>query len=106
LSTSRWKKYYNKHPWYKFLKWARRRCNDSKTLSWSWYGGKGVKCLLTIDDVKKLWVRDDADNLLRPSLDRIDSDGNYVFENCRFIELTENVSGQMILREIERQIRR
>ena len=48
--------------------------------------------MLTLKQVRKLWFRDKAHTMQRPSLDRINSDGNYTFNNCRFIELRENIS--------------
>lgn len=46
---------------------------------------------MTKDEVKTLWFRDKAHKLNLPSIDRIDPNGHYVFGNCRFIELSENV---------------
>ena len=37
-----------------------------------------------------LWLRDEAANMKKPSIDRKDKDGHYVFGNCRFIELSNN----------------
>lgn len=78
-------------PWYRFLHWARNRCRYPSSKMYHRYGGRGIKCLLTHQEVKILWERDKASKLKRPSLDRIDPDKNYEFENCRFIELEENI---------------
>lgn len=41
--------------------------------------------------MKWLWVRDNAFDLIKPSLDRINSKENYSYDNCRFIELSKNI---------------
>ncbi len=37
-----------------------------------------------------LYYRDGADKMKKPSIDRIDNNGDYTYENCRFIEMAEN----------------
>lgn len=86
------RRYYKIRPWLRFYKHIERRCNSVKHISYPDYGGRGIKNLLTKEDVKILWFLDEAYDLKRPSIDRIDSDGNYTIENCRFIELSENLS--------------
>lgn len=85
-------KYKKSHPWYMTLCAIRQRCNYKKNCNYQYYGGKGVKCLLTIKDIKSLWRRDKAFNLKKPSIDRINSKGDYTLTNCRFIEHSENIS--------------
>lgn len=68
------------------------RCYNQKSLNFKHYGGKGIKNLLTLDQLIVLWKRDRANDQIRPSIDRIDSDKHYCLENCRFIELSENIS--------------
>ena len=77
--------------YYRCLRMARRRCKDVAHRCWPWYGGRGIRCLLTSDEAKLLWARDNGAALRRPSLDRKDSDGDYTFENCRYIELLLNI---------------
>lgn len=79
-----------KHPWYGHLSWARQRCNNPRKHNYSAYGGRGIKCFLTQEDIKILWFRDKAFLLKHPSLDRKDADGNYCLSNCRFIEHGQN----------------
>lgn len=64
------------------------------------YGGKGIECRLTHQEVKRLWERDEAWKLDRPSLDRVDPAKHYTFENCRFIELEENISRGSVARSV------
>ena len=82
-------------PWRKFYNSARERCNYPRVPSYKYYGAKGIKFLLTMEQLKELWHRDNAVSLEKPSLDRINPEGNYVFENCRFIEWLENIRRQV-----------
>ena len=94
----RWKAWNRKNPWTKYLKYARRRCTDPNHKSFPSYGGRGIICYLTIADVRKLWLRDKAYEMKRPSLDRRDVDANYTYENCRFMEYELNAGSRDFLR--------
>ena len=83
-------KHYGK-PWYICLRNIKQRCNNPKNPDYKWYGKKGIKCLLNISQIHYIWLRDRAWLLDKPSIDREDNDGHYEFDNCRFIELSENV---------------
>lgn len=66
------------------------RCDNPNSPKYKFYGEKGIKNFLDAKDVIFLWNRDNADLLKRASIDRIDSNGNYTLENCRFIEFYDN----------------
>lgn len=83
-------KYRKNSPWLRVLHDAKNRCNSKKNPRYYRYGGRGVRVLLTKEDIKYLWFKDKAFLLNRPSIDRIDNDGNYSLENCRFVELSYN----------------
>ena len=85
------KEYKKLHPWYSHYVSAQQRCNNPHNDSYKFYGAKGIKMLMIPNDLKYLWFRDKAYLLKQVSIDRKDSNGNYILENCRFIELIENV---------------
>ena len=84
--------YRKNNPWYASYCAARLRCNNPKQTGYEYYGGRGIKMLLSVGDVKFLWLRDRASEMKRPSIDRIDPDDHYSLENSRFIELFDNIS--------------
>lgn len=45
---------------------------------------------LTPDDLKMMWHRDKAAEMVNPSIDRINTTGHYTIENCKYIEMKEN----------------
>ena len=51
----------------------------------------GRKCTLTKEEIAHLWVRDRAYRMKQPTLDRIDTHGDYTYENCRFLERSDNL---------------
>jgi hypothetical protein len=51
---------------------------------------ENIKFLMTKEDFKYLWERDNASNMKRPSIDRINPKDHYRTDNCRFVELHEN----------------
>lgn len=71
----------------------RQRCENPNRAAYKLYGGKGVSVCDEWKDYQKFkaWAEANgyADNL---SIDRIDSNGNYCPENCRWITLSENVA--------------
>jgi hypothetical protein len=77
------KKYLKKSPWAKYKYYITTRC-----FFHPYYNGekRKIKNLITIQELKELWFRDKPWLLKRPSLDRINGNGHYVKENCRFIE--------------------
>ena len=81
----------NTKPWSSSYRKAKERCNDKNSNIYHRYGGRGIKFLLTREEIRDLWFRDKAHNLKKPSIDRIDNDGDYEYNNCRFIELSENI---------------
>lgn len=81
------------------LRDARRRCESNPL-----YVIKGIKCDLSEDDMAFLWERDNASNLKKPSLDRIDNNGNYIRENCQFIEMVENAIKDKKKRVIQKKM--
>jgi len=83
--------YTRRNPWRISRNAACARCNDKNHVSYKWYGGRGIKFLLTTNEVRELWFRDKACLMKRPSIDRRESDGHYELSNCRFIELSKNV---------------
>jgi len=83
-------RYRLKKPWIKYICWAKRRCTDTKSKWFRYYGAKGIKMLLNVDEAEFLWKRDNADKLVKPSLDRKKSHLNHTIENCRFIEFELN----------------
>jgi len=79
------------NPWKKTLTNIRQRCQNKRNSMYRWYGGKGIKVCITAGELKYLWLRDKAFRMLRPSIDRIDSNKNYTQRNCRYIEQHENL---------------
>lgn len=60
---------------------------------------KNIKYSITKEELKTLWFRDSAFKMKQPSIDRIDTYGNYDFGNCRYLELNENIRRPKRLRE-------
>lgn len=68
------------------------RCTNPKDKRFQYYGGRGIRCLLTLEDLRIIYERDRPDLMLKPSIDRIDNESNYYLANCRFLELRENIA--------------
>lgn len=85
------RKYYKALPsWIKTYNAIIGRCNYKSNKFYEYYGGRGIKCLITKEELKKLWFRDKGYLLKEPSIDRIDGNKSYTYKNCRYIELKEN----------------
>lgn len=85
------KSYYKCSPWKLTLLGINSRCNNKNHPEYKDYGGRGIKCLITVDELKKLWFKDKAYSMNKPSINRKDNDGNYCIENCEYIELKYNI---------------
>jgi len=80
-------KYARIYPWKRTYTQILNRCSYDKSHS---YHRKGIKCYITSAELRKLWFRDKAYLMEKPSIDRLDRWRDYIFDNCRYIELREN----------------
>lgn len=81
------KEYDKKYPWRRVYRRVVTRCVYDKEHS---YYKRGIKCLITINELKVIWFRDKAYLMKHPSIDRINTKENYELSNCRFLELDTN----------------
>ena len=82
--------YRKKYAWQRVLEYIKQRCNYPKNDNYKYYGGKGIKCRITAQELKELWIRDKAYLMEKPSISRKNHDKDYILNNCKFIELSEN----------------
>ena len=71
----------------------RQRCSNPDSPAWKWYGGKGICVCQEWDTYDKFreWALSTG-YIEGLSIDRIDSNGNYEPNNCRWIPLEENAA--------------
>ena len=79
-----------REPWHIAYVNIGQRCHNPNHPKYKFYGGKGVTRAITSDELKRMYFRDKAFLMKSPSVDRIDPDTDYCFDNCRFIEMDEN----------------
>jgi len=87
---------FNKSPWLLHYHAAKKRALRKNGR----YYKRGLVFELTKQFVKKIWFRDKADKLEKPSLDRYYGNIGYTKENVRFIEWEENKKRKRIVKEV------
>lgn len=84
------RRYRKNNPWMESYYKINQRCNNKKCKDYPRYGGRGIRSLLTKEEIEEIWFRDKAYNMEKPSIDRIDNDGHYEYNNCQFLENSDN----------------
>lgn len=90
------KEYSKKFPWKLTLKNIKSRCEYPKDINYKNYGGRGIKCLITEEELEYLWFRDNAYEMKKPSISRKNHNKNYILDNCKYEEMADNVAERNI----------
>jgi len=89
-------------PWYVNWVQARNRCLNKNNPAYKNYGGRGIQFDIPFWYFGVIYWRDNAHLMKSPTIDRINNDGDYIYENCRFIERSENTRKACLERKTPR----
>lgn len=73
-----------KHPLYQTWLNMKNRCSNPKSQDWSRYGGRGIKVCAEWANDFECFVNDMGDRPKGYTLDRVDTNGDYCKDNCRW----------------------
>lgn len=76
-------KYEKSHPWFLNFSAIKGRCEYNPKQN---YYKKGIKCKITLNQIKELWFRDKAYLMEKPCISRNNHNKDYIFSNCKFEE--------------------
>lgn len=83
----------SKHPLYNLWASMRNRCNNPRHRAYQYYGGRGIKVDPRWDDFSQ-FVTDMGPRPAGASIDRIDNDGPYAPQNCRWATSSQQRANQ------------
>ena len=97
-----------KEPWYNSYRCMMSRCYRPKDASYKYYGGRGITVCDEWRNILnfEMWVKENP-YFKGATLDRIDSNGNYSPDNCRWVTMSEQDKNRRnsVLIELNGEIR-
>lgn len=81
----------HEHPLYSVYRAMKGRCNNPHNNRWQYYGGRGITVCERWSQSFWVFVEDMGPRPTGYVIDRIDCDGNYEPNNCRWVTQKESI---------------